>query len=65
MGSKVRLLTIIILSAITLSGCAIFKGYKKINMQPFADNARSLFGEAVKISRPLKTIFPQIMPGCN
>ena len=35
-----------------VAGCSLFQGSRKINLEPFAENAQTMFGEAVKISRP-------------
>jgi len=37
-----------------LSGCSTFKGSREIDMAPFSDNTRILFGEAVIVSRPFQ-----------
>jgi len=37
-----------------ITGCSVFQGSRKINMSPFSDNAETMFGEAVKISRPFQ-----------
>jgi len=39
---------------ILLSGCSAFRGATRIDMQPFSDNARILFGDAVIVSRPFQ-----------
>ena len=49
----IRLLFSISLTVI-VTGCSIFQGSRKIDMTPFSDNAETMFGEAVKISRPFQ-----------
>ena len=50
-----RIKILIILSlAIIVSGCSVFKSSKQIDMTPFSDNAGTLFGEAVMVSRPFQ-----------
>ena len=54
MKNKIHTIVFIFVSLIILESCAVFQGSKKINMEPFADNAGILFNEAVKISRPFQ-----------
>ena len=54
MKDKIQVIVVIFVSLIIFEGCAVFKGSRKINMEPFADNAGILFSEAVKISRPFQ-----------
>jgi len=49
-----RSLCLIGLSVSFLSGCAAFKGSHELDMAPFSDNTRILFGEAVIVSRPFQ-----------
>ena len=49
-----RNLCLIGLSVSYLSGCAAFKGSRELDMAPFSDNTRILFGEAVIVSRPFQ-----------
>jgi hypothetical protein len=50
--------TILIIAGIIIStgfnGCSWFESSRKINMNPFSENAGTLFGEAAKIGRPFK-----------
>ena len=45
---------VILLLALFVSSCSVFKSSKQIDMTPFSDNAGILFSEAVKISRPFQ-----------
>jgi len=49
-----RAFCILLLSVFALSSCSAFKGSRKLDMSPFADNAGTLFSEATKISRPFQ-----------
>lgn len=46
-----RVIIISILFLFFLTGCSIFQPTQKLDMNPFAENTATLFGEAVKISR--------------
>lgn len=37
-----------------LTDCSAFKSSRKIDITPFSENARTLFGEATKISQPFQ-----------
>ena len=39
---------------VIVSGCSVFQSSRQIDMSPFSDNAATMFGEAVKISRPFQ-----------
>ena len=39
---------------VIISGCSVFQSSRQIDMSPFSDNAATMFGEAVKISRPFQ-----------
>ena len=46
-----KMLFILLLSGLILSGCSIFTSSKRLDMTPFSDNTGMLFNEATKISR--------------
>ena len=50
---KVKILITLSL-ALIVSSCSVFKSSRQIDMSPFSDNASTMFGEAVKISRPFQ-----------
>lgn len=51
------------LGMLLLSGCSAFKGSRKMNMAPFAENTAVMFAEAAKVSRPFqfKTLRPYVL----
>lgn len=46
-----KAIIILIASVFFLTGCSVFQPTQKLDMNPFAENTATLFGEAVKISR--------------
>ncbi len=46
-----RVIIISIVCLFFLTGCSVFQPTQKLDMNPFAENTATLFGEAVKISR--------------
>ena len=49
-----RQLLLVMIGIFIFSGCSWFQSSRKIDLNPFSDNAGTLFGEAVKISRPFQ-----------
>jgi hypothetical protein len=45
---------IFVMSVLLMTGCSVFKKSRKMDMTPFSENASTLFGEAVKVSRPFQ-----------
>ena len=45
---------ILLMSVFVLTSCSAFKGSRKFDMSPFADNTGTMFAEATKISRPFQ-----------
>jgi hypothetical protein len=43
-----------LIAIIALCGCSAFKGSRKMDMSPFAENAGMLFAEAAKVNRPFE-----------
>ena len=48
---KMRVIIISIICLFFITGCSVFQPTQKLDMNPFAENSATLFGEAVKISR--------------
>lgn len=46
-----KAIIILIASVFFVTGCSVFQPSQKLDMNPFAENTATLFGEAVKISR--------------
>jgi hypothetical protein len=49
-----RVIIISIMCLFFITGCSVFKPTQKMDMTPFSENAGTLFGEAVKVSRPFQ-----------
>ncbi len=51
---------VVSLAIVALCGCSAFRGSRKMDMSPFAENTGILFAEAAKVSRPFefKTLRP-------
>ena len=49
-----RTVYLILLAAFVLSSCSAFRGSRKMDMSPFAENTQTLFSEAIKIERPFQ-----------
>jgi len=53
-NKRVNKLWLVGLSVIFLSGCSTFKGSRQIDVSPFSDNTRIMFGDAIVVSRPFQ-----------
>ena len=51
MKKTILFVIILILASWILNGCSAFQSSRKIDMAPFSENASTLFGEAMKVSR--------------
>ena len=55
-----KIVSLVLLSSVFISSCSIFQSSRKMDMSPFTENSRALFGEAIKIERafPYKNLIP-------
>jgi hypothetical protein len=54
MHRYVNILSVMTLLVFMLSSCSTFRSARRINMEPFSENANTLFSEATKVSRPFQ-----------
>lgn len=48
---------VLVVLASMASGCSVFRGSRRMDMSPFAENTSMMFAEAAKVSRPFRAIY--------